>query len=136
MVAVVAGAAHIRVAGHRRSGVAIPTLRVGALPVQPTGQDRLDAAVVGCADGPHADAGGLQPVIAVLAGQAPLAEASAVAVLEVRAALHLPAHQWPLVIKDIQDRCLQRLTARGRFNEGQPQELATKLVGQFHTEHA
>lgn len=35
-----------------------------------------------------------------------------------------------------QDGCLQRLTARARFNEGLPQELATKGVEQFHTEHA
>lgn len=31
---------------------------------------------------------------------------------------------------------MQRLTARARFNEGLPQELATKVVEQFHTEHA
>lgn len=44
--------------------------------------------------------------------------------------------QWPLITEDIQDGCLQRLTARARFNEGLPQELATKVVEQFHTEHA
>lgn len=42
----------------------------------------------------------------------------------------------PLVTEDIQDGCLQRLTARARFNEGLPQELATKVVEQFHNEHA
>jgi hypothetical protein len=51
-------------------------------------------------------------------------------------AMKLSGHQWPLVTEDIQDGCLQRLTARARFNEGLPQELATKLVEQFHTEHA
>lgn len=51
-------------------------------------------------------------------------------------AMKLSGHEWPLITEDIQDGCLQRLTARARFNEGLPQELATKLVEQFHTEHA
>lgn len=51
-------------------------------------------------------------------------------------AMKLSGHQWPLITEDIQDGCLQRLTARARFNEGLPQELATKVVEQFHTEHA
>jgi hypothetical protein len=51
-------------------------------------------------------------------------------------AMKLSGHPWPLVTEDIQDGCLQRLTARARFNEGLPQELATKVVEQFHTEHA
>ena len=51
-------------------------------------------------------------------------------------AMKLSGHQWPLVTEDIQDGCLQRLTARARFNEGLPQELANKLVEQFHAEHA
>ena len=51
-------------------------------------------------------------------------------------AMKLSGHTWPLVTEDIQDGCLQRLTARARFNEGLPQELATKVVEQFHTEHA
>lgn len=51
-------------------------------------------------------------------------------------AMKLSGHKWPLVTEDIQDGCLQRLTARARFNEGLPQELATKLVEQFHVEHA
>lgn len=50
-------------------------------------------------------------------------------------AIELSGHQWPLVTEDIQDGCRQRLVARARFNEGQPQELATKLVQEFHTEH-
>lgn len=51
-------------------------------------------------------------------------------------AMKLSGHPWPLITEDIQDGCLQRLTARARFNEGLPQELATKVVEQFHTEHA
>ena len=51
-------------------------------------------------------------------------------------AMKLSGHQWPLVTEDVQDGCLQRLTARARFNEGLPVKLATKLVEQFHTEHA
>ena len=51
-------------------------------------------------------------------------------------AMKLSGHRWPVVTEDIQDGCLQRLTARARFNEGVPQELATKVVEQFHNEHA
>lgn len=51
-------------------------------------------------------------------------------------AMTLSGHQWSLVTEEIQDGCLQRLTARARFNEGVPQELATKVVEQFHNEHA
>jgi hypothetical protein len=51
-------------------------------------------------------------------------------------AMKLSGHPWPLATEDIQDGCLQRLTASARFTEGLPQELATKLVEQFHTEHA
>lgn len=51
-------------------------------------------------------------------------------------AMKLSGQPWPLVTEDIQDGCLQRLTARARFNEGLPQELATKLVEEFHNEHA
>ena len=51
-------------------------------------------------------------------------------------AMKLSGHQWPLVTEDIQDGCLQRLTASARFTEGLPQELATKVVEQFHNEHA
>lgn len=51
-------------------------------------------------------------------------------------AMKLSGHQWSLVTENIQDGCLQRLAARARFNEGVPQELATKIVEQFHTEHA
>jgi hypothetical protein len=51
-------------------------------------------------------------------------------------AMKLSGHPWPVITEDIQDGCLQRLTARVRFNEGVPQDLATKVVEQFHTEHA
>jgi len=51
-------------------------------------------------------------------------------------AMKLSGHQWPLVTEDIQDGCLQRLTARARFGEGLPQELANKVVEKFHNEHA
>ena len=51
-------------------------------------------------------------------------------------AMKLIGHRWPLITEDIQDGCLQRLTARARFNEGLPEELATKVVEQFHNEHA
>ena len=47
-------------------------------------------------------------------------------------AMKLSGYPWPLVTEDIQDGCLQRLTARARFNEGLPQELANKVVEQFH----
>jgi hypothetical protein len=43
-------------------------------------------------------------------------------------AMKLSGHRWPLVTEDIQDGCLQRLTARARFNEGLPEELAFKVV--------
>ena len=51
-------------------------------------------------------------------------------------AMKLSGHKWPLVTEDIQDGCLQRLTARARFNEGLPGDLATKVVQQFCDEHA
>ena len=51
-------------------------------------------------------------------------------------AMKLAGHNWPLITEDIQDGCLQRLTARARFNEGLPEDLANKVVEQFHNEHA
>jgi hypothetical protein len=42
----------------------------------------------------------------------------------------LSGHQWPLVTEGIQDGCLQRPTARARFNEGLPAELSTKVIEQ------
>jgi hypothetical protein len=35
-------------------------------------------------------------------------------------AMKRSGHVWPIISEDVQDRCLQRLTARARFNEGLP----------------
>lgn len=43
---------------------------------------------------------------------------------------------WPLVTEDVQEACLQRLTARMRFNEGLPAELVEQVVKQFCNEHS
>ena len=51
-------------------------------------------------------------------------------------AMKLSGHRWPVVTEDIQDGCLQRLTARARFNEGLPEDLANNVIEQFHNEHA
>jgi hypothetical protein len=45
-------------------------------------------------------------------------------------------HRWGLVTLDLQEACMERLTARMRFNEGLPAELAAKVVTQFHNDHA
>ena len=45
-------------------------------------------------------------------------------------------HHWDVVTTDLQEACMERLTARMRFNDGLPAELAAELVTQFHTEHA
>jgi hypothetical protein len=45
-------------------------------------------------------------------------------------------HTWPIVQDDVQDRCMQRLTARVRFNEGLPAQIADRLVKQFCDEHS
>jgi hypothetical protein len=50
-------------------------------------------------------------------------------------AMKLSGRQWPLVTEDMQDRCMQRLTARVRFNEDLPSDLATSVVQQFCDEH-
>ena len=50
-------------------------------------------------------------------------------------AMKLSGHKWPVVTEDIQDKCMQRLTARARFNEGLPGDLATQVVQQFCDEH-
>jgi hypothetical protein len=50
-------------------------------------------------------------------------------------AMKLSGHTWPLISEDVQDRCLQRLTARARFNEGLPEHLADQMVQQFCNEH-
>lgn len=50
-------------------------------------------------------------------------------------AMKLSGRSWPVVTEDIQDKCMQRLTARARFNEGLPGKLATQVVQQFCDEH-
>lgn len=44
-------------------------------------------------------------------------------------------HVWPIISEDVQDRCMQRLTARARFNEGLPSDLANQVVQQFCDDH-
>ncbi len=41
----------------------------------------------------------------------------------------------PIVSEDVQETCMQRLTARASFNEGLPGELADQVVQQFCDEH-
>lgn len=50
-------------------------------------------------------------------------------------AMKRSGHAWPIVTEDVQDRCMQRLTARARFNEGLPGDLANQVVQQFCDEH-
>ena len=50
-------------------------------------------------------------------------------------AMKRSGHAWPIVSEDLQDRCMQRLTARARFNEGLPSDLANQVVEQFCDEH-
>lgn len=50
-------------------------------------------------------------------------------------AMKRSGYAWPIVSEDLQDRCMQRLTARARFNEGLPGELANQVVQQFCDEH-
>jgi len=45
-------------------------------------------------------------------------------------AMKRSGHVWPIVSEDVQDRCMQRLTARARFNEGLPGDLANQVVQQ------
>ena len=40
-----------------------------------------------------------------------------------------------MISEAMQETCLQRLTARARFNDGLPDQLATKVVKQFCDEH-
>lgn len=47
-------------------------------------------------------------------------------------AMKRSGHAWPIVS---QDRCMQRLTARARFNERLPGDLANQIVQQFCDEH-
>jgi hypothetical protein len=51
-------------------------------------------------------------------------------------AMKLSRSAWPTVTEDVQKGCMQRLTARARFNEGLPADLANRVVQQFCDEHA
>ena len=50
-------------------------------------------------------------------------------------AMKRSGHTWPVITEDDQERCLQRLTARMRFNEGLPGDLANQMTQQFCDEH-
>lgn len=50
-------------------------------------------------------------------------------------AMKRSGHAWPIVSEDVQDSCMQRFTARARFNEGLPGELADQVVQQFCDEN-
>ncbi|WP_281081945.1 hypothetical protein [Variovorax paradoxus] len=50
-------------------------------------------------------------------------------------AMKCSGHAWPMVTEAVQETCMQRLTARARFNEGLPGELADQVVQQFCDEH-
>lgn len=50
-------------------------------------------------------------------------------------AMKRSGHTWPIVQEDVQEQCMQRLTARMRFNEGLPVQIADRLVKQFCDEH-
>lgn len=50
-------------------------------------------------------------------------------------AMKRSGHVWPIVSEDAQDRSMQRLTARARFNEGLPGDLANQIVQQVCDEH-
>jgi hypothetical protein len=50
-------------------------------------------------------------------------------------AMKRSGHAWPIVTEELQDLCMQRLTARARFNDGLPGDLADQVVQQFCDEH-
>lgn len=50
-------------------------------------------------------------------------------------AMKLSGRTWPIVTENVQETCMQRLTARARFNDGLPADLANKVVQQFCDEH-
>jgi hypothetical protein len=50
-------------------------------------------------------------------------------------AMKLSGRTQPAISEEVQETCLQRLTARAQFNEGLPDQLATKIVKQFCDEH-
>lgn len=50
-------------------------------------------------------------------------------------AMKRSGHAWPMITEAVQETCMQRLTARARFNEGLPGELADQVVQQFCKKH-
>lgn len=50
-------------------------------------------------------------------------------------AMKRSGHAWPTITEKMQEQCLQRLTARMRFNEGLPAQLADQITRQFCNEH-
>ena len=50
-------------------------------------------------------------------------------------AMKRSGHVWPRISEELQEQCLQRLTAQTRFREGLPPHLADQVVTQFHEEH-
>lgn len=50
-------------------------------------------------------------------------------------AMKRSGHQWGMVTMDQQEACMERLTARMRFNDGLPAGLAATGVTRFHVEH-
>jgi hypothetical protein len=50
-------------------------------------------------------------------------------------AMKLSGRTWPVVTEEVQETCMQRLTARARFNEGLPADLVNKVVQRFCDEH-
>lgn len=50
-------------------------------------------------------------------------------------AMKCSGHTWPIVQEEVQERCMQRLSARMRFNEELPAQFADRLVKQYCDEH-
>lgn len=50
-------------------------------------------------------------------------------------AMKRSGHTWLIVREDVQEQCMQRLSARMRFNEGLPAQIADHLVKQFCDAH-
>ena len=51
-------------------------------------------------------------------------------------AMKRSGHSWPVISKDVQEACIQRLTSRARFNDGLPGDLANHVVQQCCDEHS
>ena len=50
-------------------------------------------------------------------------------------AMKTSGRNWPMISEDIQERCLQRMTARSRFIEGLPVALQQRAVQDQIEEH-